>query len=121
MNYRDCEDFIGSGKIVGNMVGLVLRNHGLAKKEGADYFLCLDEKLTESQTTHLTELCRQKLAEYEAKRGEQIWQHLERWKGRTTARTFGTDPQYNYGSCSPKDSCHRSTVIIYQAIRRLHI
>jgi ATP adenylyltransferase len=62
-------------KIVGNMVGRVLRSHGLAKKEGSDYFLCLDEELTKRETAHLVELCREKLNEYEAKRGERIWQH----------------------------------------------
>src|SRR6516164_9717534 len=54
-------------KIVGNMVGRVLRNHGLVKKEGSDYFLCADEKLNESQRTRLLELCRVKLEEYKAK------------------------------------------------------
>jgi ATP adenylyltransferase len=62
-------------KIVGNMVGRILRSHGLVKKEGSDYLLCLDEKLTKKETAHLVELCREKLTEYEAKRGEQIWQH----------------------------------------------
>ena len=62
-------------KIVGNMVGRVLRSHGLVKKEGSDYVLCLDTKLTKKETAHLVELCREKLTEYEAKRGEQIWQH----------------------------------------------
>jgi ATP adenylyltransferase len=62
-------------KIVGNMVGRVLRHHGLVKREGTDYLLCLDEKLSNTETATLIELCRQKLAEYEAKRGEQIWQH----------------------------------------------
>jgi ATP adenylyltransferase len=62
-------------KIVGNMVGRVLRSHGLVKKEGSDYLLCLDEKLTKNETARLVELCREKLTEYEAKRGEQIWQH----------------------------------------------
>ena len=62
-------------KIVGNMVGRVLRSHGLVKKVGSDYLLCLDEKLTKTETAHLVELCREKLTEYEAKRGEQIWQH----------------------------------------------
>jgi ATP adenylyltransferase len=37
-------------KIVGNMVGRVLRNHGLVKKEGSDYFLCLDENLANQET-----------------------------------------------------------------------
>ena len=62
-------------KIVGNMVGRVLRHHGLVKREGSDYLLCLDEKLSDRETANLIELCRQKLTEYEAKRGEQIWQH----------------------------------------------
>jgi hypothetical protein len=62
-------------KIVGNMVGRVLRSHGLVKKEGSDYLLCIDEKLTKGETAHLVELCREKLTEYEAKRGEQIWHH----------------------------------------------
>ncbi len=62
-------------KIVANMVGRVLRSHGLVKKDGSDYFLCSDEKLTKKETSGLVELCREKLTEYEAKRGEQIWQH----------------------------------------------
>jgi diadenosine tetraphosphate (Ap4A) HIT family hydrolase/5-methylcytosine-specific restriction endonuclease McrA len=62
-------------KIVGNMVGRVLRSHGLVKKVNSDYFLSLDEKLSDRETSHLLELCREKLIEYEAKRGEQIWQH----------------------------------------------
>jgi len=35
----------------------------------------MDEKLTKTETDRLVELCREKLAKYEAKRGEQIWQH----------------------------------------------
>jgi len=62
-------------KIVGSMVGRVLRSHGVVRKDGTDYSLCLDENLTESETARLVELCREKLAEYETKRGEQIWQH----------------------------------------------
>jgi diadenosine tetraphosphate (Ap4A) HIT family hydrolase/5-methylcytosine-specific restriction endonuclease McrA len=62
-------------KIVGNMVGRVLRNHGLVKKEGSNYLLCLDEGLDDTEIAHLVELCEKKLTEYEAKRGEQIWHH----------------------------------------------
>jgi diadenosine tetraphosphate (Ap4A) HIT family hydrolase len=62
-------------KIVGNMVGQVLRRHGLVTKEGGDYTLWLDDKLTKAETAHLIGLCRQKLDEYEAKRGERIWLH----------------------------------------------
>src|SRR5215472_14592526 len=59
-------------KIVGSMIGRVLRGHGVVRKNGTDYSLCLDKDLTKSETAHLIELCRQKLAEYEAKLGEQI-------------------------------------------------
>src|SRR5215469_594941 len=48
-------------KIVGNMVGRVLRSHGVVKKEGTDYALSLDEELTEGETARLVELCREKL------------------------------------------------------------
>ena len=60
---------------VRNHQGRVLRNHGLVKKEGSNYLLCLDEGLDETKIAHLVELCQKKLTEYEAKRGEQIWQH----------------------------------------------
>lgn len=36
---------------------------------------CVWSRLTKQQTARLVELCREKLTEYEAKRGEQIWQH----------------------------------------------
>jgi diadenosine tetraphosphate (Ap4A) HIT family hydrolase/5-methylcytosine-specific restriction endonuclease McrA len=62
-------------KIVGNMVGRVLRSHGLVKREGGDYSLCLDDKPTKAETAHLIDLCRQELTEYESKRGEKIWLH----------------------------------------------
>jgi len=61
-------------KIVGNMVGRVLRNHGVVKKEGSEYFFSLDEKLTKGETDRMVELCRKKIAKDEAKRGEQILQ-----------------------------------------------
>lgn len=62
-------------KVVGNMVGRILRSHGVVKKVDSDYILCLDDKLSKNEIAHLVELCREKLTEYEAKRGEQIWQH----------------------------------------------
>jgi len=40
------------------------------KKVGSDYLLCIDEKLTKKESADLVELCREKLTEYEAKRGE---------------------------------------------------
>jgi hypothetical protein len=63
-------------KIVGNMVGRVLRSHGLVKKEGSEYILCLDEKLTKTQAAHLVELCNEKLTQYEAKRGAKFFSCL---------------------------------------------
>ena len=62
-------------KIVGNMVGRVLRNHGVVKKAQSNYQLCLDEKLTKNQIAGMLELCQTKLEEYKAKRGELIWRH----------------------------------------------
>jgi diadenosine tetraphosphate (Ap4A) HIT family hydrolase/5-methylcytosine-specific restriction endonuclease McrA len=62
-------------KIVGSMVGKVLRTHGLVKKEGEGYVLWLDGKLSKKETDHLIELCRSRLREYEANRGQKIWLH----------------------------------------------
>ena len=64
-------------KIVGNMVGKVLRSHGLVKKEGSEYVLSLDEGLSKKDSDQLVELCRSKLKEYEAKRREKIWLHCK--------------------------------------------
>ena len=68
-------------KIVGNMVGKVLRNHGLVKNQGGEYILCLDDELSKEEAGQLLELCRKKLAEYEAKRGEKIWLHRKLCSG----------------------------------------
>jgi hypothetical protein len=67
-------------KIVGNMVGRVLRRHGLVKKEGSDYVLSSDEKLSKRDSDQLVELCRNKLREYETKRGEKIWLQTYPWE-----------------------------------------
>jgi ATP adenylyltransferase len=58
-----------------NMVGRVLRNHGILEKEGGSYSLVGYEDLGGEQVEHLIELCRHKLNEYKAKRGKRIWQH----------------------------------------------
>jgi diadenosine tetraphosphate (Ap4A) HIT family hydrolase/5-methylcytosine-specific restriction endonuclease McrA len=62
-------------KIVGNMVGRVLRSHGIVKKDSNEYRLEADERLSAEQVTNLIHLCETKLAEYTEKRGELIWQH----------------------------------------------
>lgn len=61
--------------IVGNMVGQVLRRHGIVKKEGRDYLLDVDKKLSPEQIASLARICESKIDEYTAKRGERIWQH----------------------------------------------
>lgn len=58
-----------------NMVGRVLRRHGIVEKEGGSYSLVGYEELGDEQVGHLIELCQLKLDEYKAKRGKRIWQH----------------------------------------------
>ncbi len=58
-----------------NMVGRVLRNHGIVEKEGDGYSLVGYEDLGGGEIEHLIGLCEAKLDEYKGKRGERIWQH----------------------------------------------
>jgi hypothetical protein len=58
-----------------NMVGRVLRSHGIVEKEGDAYSLAGYEDLDDEQVEHLIELCQAKLDEYKTKRGKRIWQH----------------------------------------------
>ncbi len=58
-----------------NMVGRVLRRHGIVEKEGDSYSLVGHEDLNGEQVEHLIELCEHKLNEYKARRGKRIWQH----------------------------------------------
>ncbi len=64
-----------------NMVGRVLRNHGIVDKEDGGYSLVDFENLDAEQTEHLAELCESKLDEYKTKRGRRIWQHRRRSVG----------------------------------------
>ena len=61
--------------ITRNMVGRVLRNHGIVMKDGKNYVLAGHESLTEEQSKHLLDLCQSKLDAYLERRGNQIWQH----------------------------------------------
>ena len=61
--------------ITKNMVGRVLRRHGIIQKEDGGYSLVGFEYLSEQQVEHLVQLCEDKLDEYKAKRGRSIWQH----------------------------------------------
>ncbi len=58
-----------------NMVGRVLRRHGIVEREDGGYSLIGYEDLDAEQIENLIELCELKLDEYKARRGKRIWQH----------------------------------------------
>ena len=63
------------------MVGRVLTNRQVVKREGANYELLGYEKLTPLQVQELKTACDRKLAEYVARRGDLIWEHRRRSTG----------------------------------------
>ena len=65
--------------ITKNMVGNVLtkRRH-ITSKAGDTYILDGFEQLTQKEVRELLGLCRQKINEYEERRGEAIWSHRKR-------------------------------------------
>lgn len=66
-------------QVVKNMVGRVLtKNHEIATKDKDVYSLIGSEYLSNKEAEELIELCEQKIAEFEAKRGESIWNHRRR-------------------------------------------
>jgi len=62
-------------QITNNMVGKVLRNHGIVEKQGKDYVLKDSERLAATQRDELIDLCQSRLSEYLEKRGEKIFAH----------------------------------------------
>jgi diadenosine tetraphosphate (Ap4A) HIT family hydrolase/5-methylcytosine-specific restriction endonuclease McrA len=68
-------------EITRNMVGRVLTNRQLVKRDGATYELLGYENLTPQQVQELKDACDRKLAEYIAKRGDLIWEHRRRSAG----------------------------------------
>jgi diadenosine tetraphosphate (Ap4A) HIT family hydrolase len=58
-----------------NMVGRVLRRHGIVEREDGGYALLGYEDLDEGQIESLIDLCESKLEEYKERRGRRIWQH----------------------------------------------
>jgi ATP adenylyltransferase len=62
-------------QITNNMVGKVLRKHGIVKKEGKTYLLNDFDELNHEQVNHLVALCEQRLDDFVQKRGLAIWQH----------------------------------------------
>ena len=51
-------------KVTNNMVGRVLRSHGIVEKDRGEYSLVGYEDLDDEQVERLLELCRAKLEEY---------------------------------------------------------
>jgi ATP adenylyltransferase len=68
-------------EITRNMVGRVLTNRDVVKRDGVNYELLEYEKLTPLQVQELKNACDRKLAEYVAKRGDLIWEHRRRSTG----------------------------------------
>jgi hypothetical protein len=62
-------------KVTKNMVGRVLRRHGIVEKDKAGYSISGYDDLHAEQIAGLIDLCESKLEEYEKRRGGRIWQH----------------------------------------------
>jgi len=62
-------------KITRDMVGRVLRNRDIVRKEGQIYALNGFEQLTDEQIGSLVSICQARLDVYLTQRGEMIWQH----------------------------------------------
>jgi len=62
-------------EITKQMPGSVLADHGIVQRVKDSYTLNGFDRLTSDQVKTLVELCRAKLSEYIAKRGDRIWQH----------------------------------------------
>ena len=68
-------------QITKEMVGRVLRNHAVVKKEGKEFELLDFEKLTDEQVTELKEHLHAKLNDFKERRGASIWQHRKMSEG----------------------------------------
>ena len=68
-------------EITRDMVGRVLTNRGITKRDASGYQLPDYESLTAEQLKQLTEICNRKLTEYVQKRGDAIWQHRRQATG----------------------------------------
>ena len=68
-------------EITKNMVGRVLTNRNVVKREGGEYLLLGYESLTPDQVQRLKAACETKLYEYLARRGDAIWEHRRRSAG----------------------------------------
>jgi len=66
-------------EIVKNMVGRVLtKNRGITERSGDNYTLIGSTDLEPWQFTDLYELCQNRLAEFEVRKGREAWEHRRR-------------------------------------------
>ena len=66
-------------QITKNMVGQVLtKRRQITSKEGDTYRLEGYEKLSPDELRQLLDLCREKIAQYEERRGSAMWEHRRR-------------------------------------------
>lgn len=68
-------------KITRDMVGKILRSHGIVEKDGRSFRLVGYEDLAPAEMVQLIALCQQKLDEYLDARGQQVWQHRRQSAG----------------------------------------
>ena len=66
-------------EIVKNMVGPVLtKSRGITEKNGEKYILKGADQLTPDQVDELVALCKQRIDQFEAARGDKVWAHRRR-------------------------------------------
>jgi ATP adenylyltransferase len=68
-------------EITKNMVGRVLTNRNVVKRDGGEYALLGYDNFTQDQIERLKDACEVKLSEYLARRGDAIWEHRRRSVG----------------------------------------
>ena len=62
-------------QITNNMVGRVLRSHGVVQKQRDTYVLRDVDRLSHKQRDELVQLCKDRLGDYLQKRGERVFAH----------------------------------------------
>jgi diadenosine tetraphosphate (Ap4A) HIT family hydrolase/5-methylcytosine-specific restriction endonuclease McrA len=68
-------------QITKEMVGRVLRNRGLVKKEAQTFELLDFDRLTREQVKDLSGLCQKKLEDFKERRGARVWKHRKLSEG----------------------------------------
>jgi len=68
-------------KITRDMVGRVLRKHGIVEKDGRAFRLVGFDAMTSDQVVQLIALCQEKLDQYLDDRGDKVFQHRRQSAG----------------------------------------